>query len=81
MTCLFFRYKSEQREAILPLIYLTGMPRNSTPPLTGDPTPRREDIEITKKLVESGEIIGIDLLDYGIIGDGRHFSLKEAGHI
>lgn len=48
---------------------------------SGDPTPSREDIEITKKLVETGNIIGIAVLDHVIIGDGRHFSLKEAGHI
>ncbi len=48
---------------------------------SGDPTPSREDIEITQKLAETGKIMGIDLLDHVIIGDGRHFSMKEAGHI
>jgi DNA repair protein RadC len=48
---------------------------------SGDPTPSREDIDITKKLVETGKIMGIDILDHVIIGDGRHFSMKEAGHI
>ncbi len=48
---------------------------------SGDPTPSREDIEITKKLTESGKMLGIDLLDHVIIGDCRHFSMKEAGHI
>ena len=48
---------------------------------SGDPTPSREDIEITKKLVDTGIIMGITLLDHVIIGDGRHFSMKEAGHI
>ncbi len=48
---------------------------------SGDPTPSREDIEITKKLVETGKIMGIDVLDHVIIGDCRHFSMKEAGHI
>jgi DNA repair protein RadC len=48
---------------------------------SGDPIPSREDIEITKKLVETGNIIGITVLDHVIIGDGRHFSMKEAGHI
>ena len=48
---------------------------------SGDPTPSREDIEITKKLVETGNIMGISVLDHVIIGDGRHFSMKEAGHI
>ncbi len=48
---------------------------------SGDPTPSSEDIEITKKLQETGKILGIDLLDHVIIGDSQHFSLKEAGHI
>lgn len=48
---------------------------------SGDPTPSREDIEITKKLVETGNVVGISVLDHVIIGDGRHFSMKEAGHI
>lgn len=47
---------------------------------SGDPTPSREDIELTKKLVESGKILGINVVDHVIIGDGRHFSMKEAGH-
>ncbi len=48
---------------------------------SGDPTPSKEDIDITKKLVETGNIMGISVLDHVIIGDGRHFSMKEAGHI
>lgn len=48
---------------------------------SGDPSPSREDIEITKKLVEAGKIIGIEVLDHVIIGEGRHFSMKEAGYI
>ena len=48
---------------------------------SGYPTPSREDIDITKKLVDSGKMLGIDVLDHVIIGDGRHFSMKEAGHI
>jgi DNA repair protein RadC len=37
---------------------------------TGDPTPSREDIAITKRLNEAGEIIGVKVLDHIIIGDG-----------
>jgi DNA repair protein RadC len=48
---------------------------------SGDPTPSKEDVDITKKLVETGKIMGIEVLDHVIIGDGRHFSMKEAGHI
>jgi DNA repair protein RadC len=46
---------------------------------SGDPTPSREDIEVTKRLLEAGKVIGIDLLDHIIIGDGRFISLKERG--
>lgn len=37
---------------------------------TGDPTPSSEDIEITRRLREAGEIIGVKVLDHIIIGDG-----------
>ena len=48
---------------------------------SGDPTPSREDIEVTKRLSECGKIIGIDLLDHLIIGEKRFISLKEKGYI
>lgn len=47
---------------------------------SGDPSPSREDIEVTRRLIEAGKIVGIDLLDHLIIGDGRYYSLKEKGH-
>jgi len=46
---------------------------------SGDPTPSREDIAITKRLCQAGELVGIPVLDHLIIGDGRHLSLKEKG--
>jgi DNA repair protein RadC len=46
---------------------------------SGDPTPSKEDITITKRLVQAGEYIGIQVLDHMIIGDGRWVSLKERG--
>lgn len=48
---------------------------------SGDPTPSQEDIEATKRLLEGGRILGIDVLDHVIIGDGRYVSLKEKGLI
>lgn len=48
---------------------------------SGDPTPSREDIEVTKRLSECGKIIGIDVLDHLIIGENRFVSLKEKGYI
>jgi DNA repair protein RadC len=46
---------------------------------SGDPTPSTEDIEITKRLIECGKLLGIDILDHLIIGNGRYISLKEKG--
>ncbi|MCT4598217.1 MAG: DNA repair protein RadC [Vallitalea sp.] len=46
---------------------------------SGDPTPSREDISITERIIEAGEIVGIKLLDHLIIGDGNYMSLKEQG--
>lgn len=44
---------------------------------SGDPTPSREDIELTKKLVEAGKIMGIDVLDHVIIGHDSCYGFQE----
>jgi DNA repair protein RadC len=46
---------------------------------TGDPTPSSEDIAITRRLKEAGEIMGIKILDHIIIGDGEYLSFVERG--
>lgn len=48
---------------------------------SGDPSPSREDIEVTRRLYEAGKLLGIDVLDHIIIGDGIYTSLKEKGII
>ena len=48
---------------------------------SGDPTPSREDILVTERAKEAGRLIGIDILDHIIVGDGRYCSLKERGNI
>lgn len=48
---------------------------------SGDPTPSAEDVAVTKRLIQAGEILGIDLLDHIVIGDGVFASLKERGLI
>lgn len=48
---------------------------------SGDPTPSQEDISVTRRLLEAGRILGIDVLDHIIIGDGQYISLKEQGHV
>ncbi len=48
---------------------------------SGNPTPSHEDIEVTKRLVKCGELLGIELLDHIIIGDKKFISLKEKGFV
>ena len=45
---------------------------------SGDPTPSREDIQITKQMMKAGEIMGIPVLDHVIIAGDGFLSLKEA---
>lgn len=47
---------------------------------SGDPTPSREDILLTRRLAKTGEIVGIPLLDHIILGDNRYISIKESGY-
>lgn len=44
---------------------------------SGNTTPSKEDIAITNRLIEAGKIIGIEVLDHIIIGNGGYYSLKE----
>lgn len=46
---------------------------------SGDPTPSRNDLAVTKRIKEAGVLIGITLMDHIIIGDKRYISLKERG--
>lgn len=48
---------------------------------SGDPSPSKEDINITIRLKECGSIMGIDLLDHIIVGNTKFISLKEKGII
>lgn len=48
---------------------------------SGDPSPSREDVEITKRMVEAGKIVGIEVLDHIVIGDRGYASLKEKGYL
>lgn len=48
---------------------------------SGDPSPSKEDIAISSRLREVGELLGISVLDHVIIGDGNFISLKERGLI
>jgi len=46
---------------------------------SGDPTPSREDLELTGRLREAGELMGVRVLDHVIIGSGCYVSLADRG--
>lgn len=48
---------------------------------SGNPSPSPEDIEVTKRLIEAGSIMGIEVIDHIIIGDHKFLSLKEKGYM
>ncbi len=48
---------------------------------SGDPEPSGDDLRITARLAEAGRILGIEVLDHVVVGDGRYVSLRERGHL
>ena len=46
---------------------------------SGDPSPSADDIQLTRRLVDAGALLGVDVLDHIIVGDGRYYSFKEGG--
>lgn len=48
---------------------------------SGDTEPSKEDLEITQKLVEAGDILGIEIIDHIIVAKDCYLSLKEQGFL
>lgn len=48
---------------------------------SGDPAPSKADLLQTRRIYETGKLIGIPLLDHIIIGDNRYVSLRESGYL
>lgn len=46
---------------------------------SGDPTPSQADIDSTARLIVAGEVLGIEVMDHIVIGDGTYFSFREQG--
>ncbi len=46
---------------------------------SGDPTPSSDDKAVTLRFVEAGKVVGIEILDHIVVGDGRWVSFKKAG--
>jgi DNA repair protein RadC len=77
---LYKQYNSEIHHVSCVIKHDLNQHRHFHP--SGDPTPSSEDITITKRLVEAGDLLGISVLDHIIIGDGHaYISLREKGHL
>lgn len=63
-------FREAIREAAQSVIFIHNHP-------SGDPSPSKDDIAVTERLKNAGEVIGIDVLDHIIIGDGKFVSLKD----
>ena len=48
---------------------------------SGDPSPSRDDLALTRRLVTAGDLVGIDVIDHLILADSRYASLKELGRL
>lgn len=46
---------------------------------SGDPTPSQADLDVTQRIAEAGELLGIPLLDHIIIGDCKYLSFRQQG--
>ncbi len=46
---------------------------------SGDPTPSPEDVHVTERIIEAGQLLDVEVLDHIVIGDQRYVSLKERG--
>lgn len=46
---------------------------------SGDPEPSEDDLTITKRLIEAGKILGIEVVDHVIIAKNNYFSFKDRG--
>ena len=61
------------RESAAAVIFVHNHP-------SGDPTPSREDIELTQRLREVGNLVGVRVLDHVVIGQGRYVSFVDDGY-
>ena len=65
-------FRPALREAAAAVILVHNHP-------SGDPTPSREDREVTERLVQVGEILGVPVLDHVIVAERGYVSLRQDG--
>jgi DNA repair protein RadC len=46
---------------------------------SGDPEPSSDDLQLTRRLVAAGDLLGVEVLDHLVLADARYFSFREAG--
>ena len=67
-----FRYAI--KEAAASVLFIHNHP-------SGDSSPSKDDLDITKRLIETGKIIGINVLDHVVISDSNYVSIMEKGYV
>ena len=67
-------FRPALREAAAAIILVHNHP-------SGDPAPSQEDLEVTRRLVRAGEILGIPVLDHVVVAERGYVSLREQGHL
>ncbi len=65
-------YNPVIRESAAAVIFVHNHP-------SGDPAPSPEDLEITRRLKEVGEVMGVRVLDHVVIGHDRYYSFSDRG--
>jgi DNA repair protein RadC len=65
-------YNPVIRESAAAVIFVHNHP-------SGDPAPSPEDIEITRRLKQVGEVMGVRVLDHVVIGRDRYYSFSDRG--
>ena len=67
-------FRNAIKEAAAAVLFVHNHP-------SGDPSPSQDDISITKRLMETGKVIGISVLDHIIVSDAKYLSLMEKGYM
>jgi DNA repair protein RadC len=67
-------FREAIRESAAALILVHNHP-------SGDPTPSREDLEVTDRLARAGDLLGVRVLDHVVVAETGYRSLREEGHL
>jgi DNA repair protein RadC len=66
-------FRTAVREAAHGIVFVHNHP-------SGDPTPSKEDLDITRRLREVGDLVGVRVLDHIVVGNGRYVSFVDDGY-